>query len=57
MVGSVVVETKTSCKRNIRRGWTLSTSLNVLYEEVVARDQEQEVDLKQNEAHGPLRPQ
>ena len=30
---------------------------NVLYEEVVARNQEQEVELKQNEAYGPLRPQ
>ena len=31
--------------------------LNVLYEEVMARDQDQEVELKQNEAYGPLRPQ
>ena len=32
-------------------------SLNILYEEVMARDQEQEVELKQNGAYGPLRPQ
>ena len=31
-------------------------SLNILYE-VMARDQEQEVELKQNEAYDPLRPQ
>ena len=34
--------------------------LNVLYEEVMARDQEREVllvGLKQNEVYGPLRPQ
>ena len=28
-----------------------------LYEDVMAIDQEQEVELKQNEAYGPLRPQ
>ena len=34
-----------------------SPPLNVLYEEVVARNQEQDVELKHNEAYGPLRPQ
>ena len=45
-------------KKKQTANWTSdSPPQNVLYEEVVARNQEQDVELKQNEAYGPLRPQ